>query len=221
MKKILIVDDEESMRRLLRINLEDRYEVIDTGNPMQALAMAMQDKPSAILLDLRMPQHSGLELCRTFSSVTSTQLIPIIIVSGDASASTQSLCEVLGAKAYFQKPVDFESLRAGLAEVLDSVRAERRSELRLGLRVMLKLRGTDLHGTSFEEVSATANVSKNGFLCGCSRPLKQGSTVEVFVVGGGANFAGKARLVRSEECETPYPRYGFRFSQKEGDWVVR
>jgi len=221
MEKILIVDDEESMRRLLRIHLEDRYEVIDTGNPTQALAMAMQDKPNAILLDLRMPKHSGLELCRTFSSVTSTQLIPVIVVSGDASASTQSLCEVLGAKAYFQKPVDFQALRAGLAEVLDTVRAERRGELRLGLRVMLTLRGTDLNGNPFEEVSATANVSKSGFLCGCSRPLKPDSTIEVFVIGGGANFAGKARLIRSEERETAYPRYGFRFSQKEGDWVLR
>jgi len=221
MDKVLIVDDEEAMRRLLRIHLEDRYEVIDTGNPMQALAMAMQDKPSAILLDLRMPKHSGLELCRTFSSVTSTQLIPVIIVSGDASPSAKSLCAVLGAKGYFQKPVDFEALRAGLAELLDTVRAERRSELRLGLRVMLKLRGTDLNGKPFEEVSATANVSKNGFLCGCSRPLKEDSTIEVLVVGGESNFAGKARLIRSEECETPYPRYGFRFSQKEGDWVVR
>ena len=90
MEKVLIVDDEESMRRLLRIHLEDRYEVIDTGDPMQALAMAMQDKPNVILLDLRMPKHSGLELCRTFSSVTSTQLIPVIIVSGGC----QSISEI-------------------------------------------------------------------------------------------------------------------------------
>ena len=56
MDKLLIVDDEEAMRRLLRINLADRYEIIDTGNPEQALALAMQDKPNAILLDLRMPE---------------------------------------------------------------------------------------------------------------------------------------------------------------------
>jgi len=40
------------MRRLLRINLEDRYEIVDTGKPEEALALAMQAKPSAILLDL-------------------------------------------------------------------------------------------------------------------------------------------------------------------------
>ena len=69
MEKLLIVDDEEAIRRLMRINLADRYEIIDTGNPEQALAMAMQDKPNAILLDLRMPKYSGFELCRTFSSL--------------------------------------------------------------------------------------------------------------------------------------------------------
>ncbi len=58
------------MRRLLRINLADSYEIVDTGTPEQALALAMQDKPDAILLDLRMPKYSGFELCRTFNSLT-------------------------------------------------------------------------------------------------------------------------------------------------------
>jgi len=64
MEKLLIVDDEEAMRRLLRINLADSYEIIDTGDPEHALALALQNKPSAILLDLRMPRCSGFELCR-------------------------------------------------------------------------------------------------------------------------------------------------------------
>src|SRR5258705_663708 len=89
MDKLLIVDDEEAMRRLLRINLADRFEIIDTGNPEQALALAMQDKPNAILLDLRMPNYSGFELCRILKSMTSTQLIPLIIISGDAVAAPQ------------------------------------------------------------------------------------------------------------------------------------
>jgi CheY-like chemotaxis protein len=89
MDKLLIVDDEEAMRRLLRINLADRYEIIDTGNPEQALALAMQDKPNAILLDLRMPQYSGFELCRILKSMNCTQLIPLIIISGEAGATTK------------------------------------------------------------------------------------------------------------------------------------
>jgi DNA-binding response OmpR family regulator len=220
MDKLLIVDDEEAMRRLLRINLADRYEILDTGNSEQALAMAMQGKPNAILLDLRMPNYSGFELCRTFKSMTSTQLIPIIIISGEAGATTQLFCKELGAAAYFEKPVDFEALRASLESVLHAAQPERRSELRVRLRVVVKLRGIDINEKAFEEVSATENVSKSGFFCGCTALLKKDSTVEVYLVSGGTKLVGKARVVRSEGCDTPYPRHAFRFVQKEGDWIL-
>ena len=48
MQKLLVIEDEEAMRRLLRLNLSDSYEIIDTGDPEQGLALAMQNKPSAI-----------------------------------------------------------------------------------------------------------------------------------------------------------------------------
>src|SRR6202521_681123 len=184
MQKLLIIDDEAPIRRLLRINLEDRYQIVDTGDPELALAAALQSKPNAILLDLRMPNYSGFELCRTLKSMTATQLIPIIIVTGEAGASTKSYCEELGASAYFEKPIDFEALRAGLANVLQAVHPERRSELRVRLRVTLKLRGTDVDEKPFEEVSATENVSRSGFLCGCTAALKIDSTVDVHLVSG-------------------------------------
>jgi DNA-binding response OmpR family regulator len=221
MDKLLIVDDEEAVRRLLRLNLADRYEVVDTGDPEQALAMAMQEKPSAILLDLRMPKYSGFELCRTFSSLTSTQLTPLIIISGEAGATTKSLCKELGATAYFEKPIDFDGLRASLASLLQAVRPERRTEVRVRLRVMLKLRGTDIHNKPFEEASATENISKSGFFCGCTAVLKKDSIIEVDLISGGEQLVGKARVVRSDGNETPYPRYGFRFVEKSGVWVLQ
>jgi DNA-binding response OmpR family regulator len=219
--KLLIVDDEEAIRRLLRINLADRYEIFDTGNSEEALALAMQGKPNAILLDLRMPNYSGFELCRTFKSMASTQLIPIVIISGEAGATTKLFCKEIGATAYFEKPVDFDALRAGLERVLHAAPPERRRELRVRLQVTLKLRGTDINEKPFEEVSTTENVSKSGFFCGCTALLKKESIVEVYLVSGGSKFVGKARVVRSEGCETPYPRYAFQFVQKEGDWILQ
>jgi DNA-binding response OmpR family regulator len=221
MEKLLIVDDEEAMRRLLRINLSDRYEILDTGNPEQALAMAMQNKPSAILLDLRMPKYSGFELCRTFNSLTSTQLIPLIVVSGEGGATTKELCKELGATAYFQKPIDFEALRQSLENVLHAARPERRSEVRVRLRVKLTLRGTDIDGKPFEEATLTENVGRSSFLCGCTAGLKIGSVIEVQLQSGGTKFSGKVRVVRSEGTDTPYPRYAFRFVEKDGDWILQ
>jgi CheY-like chemotaxis protein len=49
------VDDDEAIRRLVRLNLTDLYEIFDAGQPEEALALASEHKPDAILLDLRMP----------------------------------------------------------------------------------------------------------------------------------------------------------------------
>ena len=221
MEKLLIVDDEEPIRRLLRINLADRYEILDTGISGEGLAMAMQNKPDAILLDLRMPNYSGFELCRTFKSMTSTQLIPIIIISGEGGASTKLFCKEIGATAYFEKPVDFETLRATLANVLRAAQTERRHEMRVRLRVTLKIRGLDVNGKPFEEVTVTENLSKSTFFCGCTASLEKGSIVEVNLASAGTKFSGKASVVRSERPDTPYPRYAFRFVEKTGDWILQ
>ena len=153
--------------------------------------------------------------------MASTQLIPIIIISGEAGANTQLFCKELGATAYFEKPVDFDALRSGLERVLHAAQPERRGDLRVRLQVSLRLRGTDINEKPFEEVSATENVSKSAFFCGCTALLKKDSTIEVYLVRGGMKFVGKARVVRSEGSDTPYPRYAFRFVQQEGDWILQ
>jgi DNA-binding response OmpR family regulator len=221
MQKLLIIDDEEPIRRLLRLNLSDTYEVIDTGDPEQGLALAMQNKPSAILLDLRMPRFSGFELCRTFTGLTSTQLTPVFIVSGEAGATTKALCKELGATAYFEKPIDFDALRSRLSEVLTTKRPERRSEVRVRLRTSLRLRGRDVNSKPFEELTHTENVSTSSFFCGCTASIAPGSVVEVFLVTGGEHRVGTARVVRTEAADTPYPRHAFRFLEKTGRWVLQ
>jgi DNA-binding response OmpR family regulator len=222
MEKLLIVDDEEPLRRLLRLNLSDAYQIFDTGDPEQALAMAMQNRPDAILLDLRMPKCSGFELCRTFTSLTSTQLIPVFVVTGEAGATTKALCRDLGATAYFEKPIDFAALRSRLAHVLQTKRPERRSEVRVRLRVMLKLKGTDASGEPLEEATFTDNLSLNSFFCGCTAKLKRDSILEVYLLSGGIEqSAGPARIVRRQEENTTYPRYAFRFVNLPAQWVIQ
>src|SRR4029077_168490 len=75
LRRLLIVDDDDAMRRLIRLNLCDGYEIIDTGDPEQALALTMEHKPDAILLDLRMPKISRIVWCRSLISCRKTQPI--------------------------------------------------------------------------------------------------------------------------------------------------
>src|SRR5438552_9963531 len=112
MSTLLVVDDDEAMRRLIRLSLADSYNIVDTGEPEHALALALEHKPDAILLDLRMPKYSGFELCQTFTSFSSTQLIPVLVISGEACDKTKQFCRDLGVAAYFEKPVNFDDLRA-------------------------------------------------------------------------------------------------------------
>lgn len=220
MTKLLVVDDDEAMRRVIRLNLSEGYEIIDTGEPEHALALALEHKPDAILLDLRMPKYSGFELCQTFTSFSATQMIPVFVVSGEAGTKTKQFCRDLGAVAYFEKPVDFDALRSQLGDFLKTRRKERRSEVRVRLRVPLRLAGTDENGEPFGIHTTTENVSRSGFLCACAVALSQGSVVDVYLVGGQEEFVGKAEIIRSEWKETPYPRYGCRFREKASHWVL-
>lgn len=217
---LLVVDDEESMRRLMRLNLGDKYQIVDTGEPETALSLALEHKPDAILLDLRMPKYSGYELAQTFTTFSSTQLIPVLVISGEAGSTTKSFCRDLGVAGYFEKPVDFDALERTLARVLSAGRKERRSEVRVKLRVPIRLTGHAIDGSPFDILTMTENVSNNGFLCACSVEIDTGEIVEVSLANM-PNPVGRAEVMRAEWQDTKYPRYGCRFTEKTGTWVLQ
>jgi CheY-like chemotaxis protein len=221
MGKLLVVDDDDALRRLMRLELSDTYEIIDSGEPEQGLALALEHRPEAILLDLRMPKYSGYELLQTFTSFSRTQMIPVIIVSGEAGGQTKEHCKQLGAAGYFEKPIDFDALRACLTQNAKPLRTPPRSEVRVRLRVPLKLRGTDSHGKKFSEVAATENVSQSGFLCGCTADLAGGSIVDVYLTTSGEDFVGKAKIIHVDSKGAPLRRYGCTFIEKTGPWVLQ
>jgi len=220
MAKLLVVDDEEAVRRLIRLNLMDSYEIVDTGEPEQALALALEHKPDAIFLDLRMPRYSGFELLQTFTSFSATQLIPVFVISGEAGSKTKEFCRDLGVVGYFEKPVDFDALRESLETFLKNGRKERRSEVRVRLRVPLRLSGNDEKGEPFTLLTTTENMSRSSFLCSCGVALLTDSTAGIQLLGSTKELASKARVVRSEWHETPYPRYAFRFVERPDHWVL-
>lgn len=221
MGKVLIVDDDEALRRLMRLELSEDYEIIDTGEPERGLALALEHQPDAILLDLRMPKYSGYELLQTFTSFSRTQIIPVIIVSGEAGGQTNELCKQLGAADYFEKPIDFDALRACLQQIAKTRRHTPRSEVRVRLRIPLKLQWTNDNGKKFEQIVTTENVSLSGFLCDCAAELAANSIVDVSMTSQQDEYVGKAKIVHADSKGTPVWHYGCRFIEKTGPWVLQ
>jgi DNA-binding response OmpR family regulator len=219
--KILIVDDDEAMRGLLRMRLSDNYEIVETGEPEQALGLALEHKPDVILMDLMMPKCSGFELCQSLHSLSYTSLIPIFMITGESGAKYREHCKSLGAKGYFEKPVDFAALRTALEAEIKGRQPERRAHVRVRMRIILKLRGTDGNGKQFEESVTTENVSASGFLCNCAASLTKGAPVEVFLAGEQDRYVGRAAVVRRESPGAPWQRYGFQFAETTSDWVLQ
>jgi len=221
MRKLLIVDDDSAMRGLMRMRLSDSYEIFDTEDPEQALALALEHKPDAVLMDLMMPKFSGFELCQSFHSLSYTSYLPIFVITGEAGAKYKEHCASLGATGYFEKPVDFKKLKERLATELDKSRPERRSEVRVRMKVVLKLRGTDASGKKFDELAETENVSASGFLCNCALTLVKDSLLEVFLAGEKERYVGRARVVRKDAPGAPWQRYGFHFEETTAEWVLQ
>jgi DNA-binding response OmpR family regulator len=220
MRRLLIVDDDEAMRRLLRMNLADSYEIVDTADPEQAMALVMEHKPDAILMDLQMPKRSGFDLCRALGAVSNTAPIPIFVVSGETGAEARESCREMGVTGYFEKPVDFEALRNSL-EMVERQTLIPRTEVRVQVRINLKLRGKDINEKEFDETTSTENVSISAFMCGCAAALQKDSIVDVYIVRGLDKLVGKARMVRSEPRQNASTLYAFRFVEKTGEWILK
>ncbi|MGA3293333.1 MAG: response regulator [Candidatus Acidiferrales bacterium] len=221
MRKILVVDDDADMRNLHKMRLSDSYEILDTEDPEEALGLALEHKPAAILLDLMMPRLSGFELCHTLHTLSYTSRIPIFVITGESAAKYKQHCEGLGASAFFEKPVDYKDLRKKLAEAVETNQPERRAHMRVKMRVIVKLRGADPAGKKFDLSTVTENLSPGGFLAGCTATLNQGDIVEVFMVADGERFAGRAKAVRCEARGAPWQRYGFQFLETTPEWVLQ
>lgn len=221
MPRLLVVDDDAALRRLIRIELSDAYEIVDSGEPEHGLALALEFKPDAILLDLRMPKYSGYQLLQTYTSFSRTHTIPIIVVSGEAGGQTKQQCLQLGAVAYFEKPIDFQALRQSLQEIAAPQQHIATQDVRLHLRVQLRLQGTDSSGRDFQEPATTEDVSLGGFLCSCTAELVADSLVDVYITGRGNDYVGKAKVVGATPKDGPGRQYDCRFVEKTGPWVLQ
>jgi two-component system KDP operon response regulator KdpE len=110
--RILVVDDDLHIRRLLQSTLErGGYEVVEATTAAEALTQTSHTQPDAILLDLGLPDRDGLEIIQLLRKTT---VVPILIVSARDATDQKVAALDLGADDYVTKPFDSEEVLARL-----------------------------------------------------------------------------------------------------------
>lgn len=116
MKKILVVDDDQTFRELISSGVDkDQYHVTTAADGVEGLEQVEKDMPDIILLDIMMPRMNGVEFLEKMKEVHADKQIPVIITSNDSSLDTISRGAELGIRGYIVK--SNESLKTIMSSV--------------------------------------------------------------------------------------------------------
>ncbi|NOZ57964.1 MAG: response regulator [Euryarchaeota archaeon] len=120
MKKVLVVDDEADMLRLVRGILEKEFEVITASSGREALELVRENMPDVVLLDIMMPDMDGWDFLEKFQKLAGAERVPVIIFSIRSEASeVLSGLAVKGVADYITKPFDPEDLKNRVRRVAE------------------------------------------------------------------------------------------------------
>ena len=151
MERILIVDDDRSIRELLSMHLEERgYGVVSAATGAEAFKLAEEVSPSAIILDMRLPDASGIDLIPELRKRAGET--PVLMITAHHDMATTILAMKAGAFDYIHKPIDIRALDVALDRALEVRRLSR--------------------GTDFLSVEAQGAVKLDDIV-GASPPMQQ------------------------------------------------
>jgi len=103
-KKVLIVDDEENVRRLLRSMLGNKYIVLEAEDGEVAIDIARSQEPDFILMDIMMPNMDGYTACHAIKKDPVIKAIPIVMLTALGQELNVKLGQELGSDGYITKP---------------------------------------------------------------------------------------------------------------------
>jgi two-component system, cell cycle response regulator len=118
--KILIVEDDQDTRQLLKIRLESKgYETAFAADAVTAIQVARTERPDLILLDMGLPGGDGVVVMERLKIFPALAHIPVVVVSAREPTVTEPRATEAGAQAYVQKPIDNEELLGAVRSALD------------------------------------------------------------------------------------------------------
>lgn len=116
---ILAVDDTPENLDVVKSLLSSQFIVKAAINGMMALKIAEKIPPDLILLDIRMPQMDGYDVCRRLKANETTAAIPVIFLTGESDAASEADALEVGAAGYVTKPIDPDTLLAKIDACLN------------------------------------------------------------------------------------------------------
>ena len=121
---VLVVDDEPTVRILVRRILGREYDVIEAENGARAVEVAKANKLDLVLMDMMMPEMDGLSACYAIRQDSSTCHVPVIMLTAVTHELNRRLSEnVMGANAYVVKPFEPSELLASVHDVLQKAKS--------------------------------------------------------------------------------------------------
>ncbi len=120
-KCVLIVEDNELNKKLFRDLLEaNGYRTLHTADAMEVLDLARANKPSLILMDIQLPEVSGLEVTRWLKSDPDLLHIPVVAITAFAMKGDEEKIRAGGCEGYIAKPISVANFLATVKQYLES-----------------------------------------------------------------------------------------------------
>ncbi|MDD5432732.1 MAG: response regulator transcription factor [Candidatus Omnitrophica bacterium] len=228
-EKILIVEDEKDINKMLDYNLQkEGFRTISCRDGEDALDLANKEHPDLILLDLMLPGIDGLEVCKSLKKEDKTAVIPIIMLTAKSQESDKIVGLELGADDYVTKPFSPKELIARVKAVLRRSKEKDKAPVitKIGdltidyskISVMVKEKPVELTSKEFELlttlIKAKGRVLSRDFLLdniwGFDHAMEiQTRTVDVHI------RTLRKKLKSEAERIVTVKNYGYRFEAEE------
>jgi DNA-binding response OmpR family regulator len=205
-KKILLVDDADLFLQLEKMIFQRTgAEILTARTGKQAINAALSEHPDIILLDLRLTDMPGDEVCATIKAHPATSSIPILIVTAFGKVEEMDRCRRAGCDDFVPKPVKNQEL---LAKVATMLRIPHRHSLRILVRI--ETEGTRKNDVFF---GTSADLSKSGMFLETDQKLIVGEEINVrFFLPNQEEIEAKSKVVR-EESRGRTNGYGIQFQE--------
>ncbi len=117
--RILVVDDEQTIRLLASRLLSDKFTVLEASDGEKAVDMACKHKPNLILMDIMMPNMDGYNACSLIKTDKATREIPMVMLTSFGYELNNKLAKAVDADAYITKPFTLEKLLNTIGKFLE------------------------------------------------------------------------------------------------------